>query len=148
MTATLAHVADWRKAHPNLEIPEAALVTVGPFPSLRANDFVAYLQGRDRDGDETLAAYVRDLGRETAWAYDGWKKAQRDGDPAALVLDMINNASAVGEAATQYDFVRRFLRDYAAANGINLGSSKGAETDPIWLDILPEGTDMAATGPT
>lgn len=143
MTATLAQVAMWRKAHQNIEVPEAALVTAGPFPSLYANDFCVYLQSRG--AEEQIATYVRDLGREIAWVYGNWQQASRNADRGALLADMMVNASAVGEAAHQYDFVRRFIQDYAAANGIRL-PNLGSEPSTPWMDILPPGTDMAASG--
>jgi len=133
MTASLAEVQKWREAHPALLLDEAALVSAGPWPSLHVTDFVVYLQSKG--ADETIASFVRDLGHETAWAYGGWKKAAHGNHTGLLLLDMLNNASTVGDDAGQYAFVRRFLTDYAKANGIEV-PMLGVPTRP-WMKVSP-----------
>src|SRR5689334_12323170 len=108
----------WREAHSGIDIDEQALASAGPFPSLFVNDFAAYLDGKGSERE--VVTFVKDMARETAWAYGNWQKALRDSDRGKLLADMLNAASAVGDAAQPYAFVQRFIRDYAAANGIVL----------------------------
>lgn len=134
MPATLAQVQKWREAHPGLEVDEAALMTAGPWPSLFVTDFTAYLSSKGIDPD--VANFVRDMGREMAWAYGWWKKAARDSDASSLLIDMMNNASTVGDDRGQYAFVQRFITDYARANGIPI--TVGGNTDATWLGAIEE----------
>ena len=132
-------LAKWRQAHQNplgqnIDVPEAALATVAPFPSLYASDFCVFLEA-SRVSPQVVD-FVRSISREIAWVYNNWAKAQRDGDPSRLIGDMLNNATSVsGAGGIQVDYsqVRKFLLDYAAANGISL---KGDALLPVWLEAL------------
>ncbi len=73
---------------------------------------------------------MRSIAREMAWTYGNWQKAQRDGNPARLLDDMMNNA----DRAPEYTFVRKFIADYAAANNIQLTPTKEVAG---WEAILP-----------
>ena len=123
-------VRKWKEAHPDLEIENDALKTMSPFPSLFANDFIAYMQSKGDHGDEVIS-FVRDLSRELVWAYSMWSKMQRDADQSLLISDLINNASHGAE----YQFTAKFLRDYARANNIQLPSE--IANDKPWQNIAP-----------
>lgn len=110
-------IKNWRKAHHEIDVNDNALATMAPFPSLAVNDYAAYLASRGSEAE----GYVRALGRETVWAYGNWRKAQRDANPAKLLLDMLNNTSA--HCAPHDDYVRKFIVAYAAANNIQLSPS-------------------------
>lgn len=133
MTATRGQVQKWREAHPGLDVDEAALMTAGPWPSLSVTDFLAYLSSMGMSGD--IVSFIRDQGREMAWAYGGWKKAERDSSADRLLTDMLNNASTVGDDRGQYAFVQRFIRDYARANGIPIRDQAGDAPAP-WVTTV------------
>jgi hypothetical protein len=120
VAAGYEQIRKWRVAHGGIQIDEASLAVAGPFPSLFVTEFTAYLEGKGADAE--IVAYIRDMGREMAWVYGNWYKAQRDANPAALLRDMYDNASPVGEASTAYASVQRFIADYAQANNIPLTS--------------------------
>lgn len=128
-------IQKWKEAHPSIAINDDALRTVQPFPSLYANDFIALLQSRG--DDPKVVEFVRDISRETAWAYGNWEKAQRDGDASKLLADILNAA----RGGSEYDFVGRFLRDYAKANNIELGNTQ--TTDPSWFTDVKEAAELA-----
>ena len=135
-------IAKWRLAHQNplgqnIYVPEEALASVAPFPSLYATDFVVYLEGKGIDAQ--VVQYVRDLARETLWAYDNWAKAQRDADTGTLVGDMLNNCT---KEDSFYAPIRKFLVDYARANGIKM--SMDAPDLPMWM---AGATEVAAPVP-
>lgn len=115
----LEQVAKWRAAHQDIAITEAALLTMAPFASLYANDFLVYAEqkGLDKDAIE----FFRSLHREMVWVYDMLAQAQRDADGPRLFKDIINAArSAGGPDSKFYDTISRFLRDYAKANNIEI----------------------------
>lgn len=126
-----SNVAKWRVAHPDIEVLELALETMAPFPSLFANDFVAYLQSKGEHGNEVVT-FVRDLSRELVWVYGMLVKAQHDGNPGKLLENMLENARGPG-----YEFTAKFLRDYAKANNIALPSD--VAEGPSWQNIVPPG---------
>ena len=105
-------ITKWRVAHPDTQIEDNALNSLDDFPSLAVNDFCHYLTSRGTDKD--VVDFVQSLGRECAWVYDNWTKAQRDSNPRELLSDLINTADT-----KEHGFTRRFLSDYARAN--NLG---------------------------
>jgi hypothetical protein len=123
-------IKKWRLAHVGLEIPDEAIATVAPFPSLYANDLAVYLEAKGQPDE--VVQLVRDLNREALWAYDNWKKCQDNSDPEKLLMDMINNARTGG---AEYGFVTKFLRDYAAANNIKVGPLVD-NAKPAWMDGL------------
>lgn len=123
-------IQKWKEAHPNITIGDGPLATMSPFPSLYANDFITLLQSRG--DDPKIVEFVRDIHREMVWVYDNWTKAQRDGAAAKLLADLINAA----KGGPEYDFVGRFLRDYAQANNIRLEVS--AADDPSWFSDMKE----------
>lgn len=139
-------IAKWREAHQGIQISENALVTVAPFPSLYATDFAVYLQSKGFPAE--MVQFVVDAQREVAWVYDNWAKAQRDGNPGKLLDDMLNNATSKGDGAN-YDAIRRFVADYAKANGIALSSDQANKPD--WMNALgppgvQEGTGTGTIG--
>ena len=150
MTATLAEVQKWRDAYApkppekpdGLIVSEAALITAGPFPSLHATDFVVYL--RSQGSDPKLVDYINDLNREVAWAYGNWHKAQRNGNAPELLADMLNNATTKGDESGRYAFVQKFIRDYAAANGIAIPepASAAAASAPSWMSHAAAKVEM------
>lgn len=121
-------VQKWHLAYQNIEVPDAALEAMAPFPSLYAIDFATFLEARG--GDAEIISFVRAITREMAWAYDGWAKAQRDGDPAKLLASMISQANGAG-----YEFTRKFLTDYARNNGLPTPDDRA---DPPWMTKLGE----------
>ena len=123
---SVAEISRWREAHHHIEITDEALSSMAPFPSLFANEMVAYLQGKAASTE--IVEFVRDLSREIVWVYCNWQKAQRDADPAKLLTDLLNNA----RNGAEYDFTTRFLRDYARANNIALPNQDTAGS-PSWL---------------
>lgn len=142
MTATLPQIQKWREAHKAIELDDVVIAAAGPFPSLHVNDFAVYLESKG--GDAAVLDFVRGLGRETAWAYDGWKRAVRDSVAGAILADMLNNATAIGEAASHYDFVRRFIQDYAKANGHKIDAPP--QPGEAWADAFGGGTDAGVKG--
>lgn len=124
-------IAKWRRAHQNIEVPDAGLMTMTPFPSLWAGDFKVYLAARPGVPPE-FVQFVTDISREIAWVYDNWQKAQHDGDPKRLIEDMLNDASSQGEA--DYSPVRKFLRDFAQGHGIQLPGEQPER--PSWMGAL------------
>jgi hypothetical protein len=128
-------VRAWRDAHHNLEVPDTALATMAPFASLYAVDFITYLESKAVD--PAAADFLRSLLRELVWAYDNWAKAQHDGDAPRLLQDMLNSAAGPGEADSHYGPIKRFITDYAAANGIVLKAPGAAQ--PVWADALLDG---------
>jgi hypothetical protein len=123
-------VKKWKFAHPDFEVDDEALRTMSPFPSLFANDFIAYMQSKGQHGEEVVT-FVRDLHRELVWAYSMWAKAQQNADLSGLIADLINNSSHGAE----YQFTAKFLRDYARANNIKLPSDLA--NDKPWQNIAP-----------
>lgn len=122
----------WREAHPGISVTDDALETMAPFASLHANDFAVYCESKGIDA--TALEFIKGISREMVWAYDNWQKAQRDGDAAALLADMLNATSFGAE----YEFTGRFIRDYAKANNIALAPTKER---PAWEAIIPAGRD-------
>lgn len=118
----------WREAHPGIEIVDEALETMAPFASLHANDFAVYMEGKGHGAE--VVEFVKSTARELVWTYDNWQKAQRDGNPAALLTDMLN-VVAIGP---EHEMTRRFIRDYAAANNINLAPVRERAG---WESIIP-----------
>src|SRR3990167_3040826 len=113
----LAQVAQWRGAHPEIEIKEEALLTMAPFASLYANDFLVYAEKKDLPPE--AVQFLQDIARELVWAYDNWQKAQRDADQGRLFKDILNNArQGGGDDSPLYAQVSKFLKDYANANNI------------------------------
>jgi len=125
----------WNDAHQNLEVPDTALATMAPFASLYAVDFITYLESKAVD--PAAADFLRSLLRELVWAYDNWAKAQHEGDPRRLLEDMLNSASGPGETEGHYGPIKKFITDYAAANGIVLKMPGVAQ--PVWADALRDG---------
>lgn len=134
-------IAKWRRAHQNISVPDEGLATVAPFPSLYAGDFAVYLEARGFAAE--MVRFVSDMTREIAWVYDNWASAQHRGDPKRLIEDMLNGATSQGEA--DYSMVRKYIRDYAKANGIALAGEQ-SET-PSWMGALgPAGGVAEGTG--
>lgn len=134
-------IAKWRRAHQGISVPDEGLRTVAPFPSLYAGDFAVFLEASG-SAPQTVS-FVVGLNREVAWVYDNWAKAQHDGNPQALVESMLTAATSSGEA--DYSLVRKFLRDYAKANGIVLAGEQPEQ--PSWMDALrPVGAVAEGTG--
>lgn len=132
------NVAKWRVAHPDIEINDNALETMA-FPSLFANDFIAYLSSKG-ESDEVIT-FVRDLSREIVWVYGMLAKAQHDAIPRKLLENMLENSRGPG-----YEFTHKFLNDYAKAN--NIGLTSGGDDTPAWQkidwqNIQPPGTVSA-----
>lgn len=132
----MSEIEKWRAAYTQIYVPDAGLQTMAPFPSLYAGDFITYLEGKGID--PSVASFVRGITREMQWAYDGWAKAQRDGDPAKLIASMIGQASG----GPEYEFTRRFLLDYAKANGI---ATPDINAEPPWKTAV--GDVMSAPAP-
>lgn len=137
-------IAKWRRAHQGISVPDEGLRTVAPFPSLYAGDFAVFLEASG--GAPQTVSFVVGLNREVAWVYDNWAKAQHDGNPQHLIEDMLNAATSSGEA--DYSLVRKFLRDYAKANGIVLAGEQPEQ--PSWMDAfrsvgISEGTGTSST---
>lgn len=127
-------IAKWHEAHPDLRVPDAGLETMAPFASLYAVDFLTYLETKGQD--PAIAQFLRSMLREIVWTYDAWTKLQRDANPAVLLDDMINNCNAGGgEGAAFYAPIRKFLIDYAHANGFVLRTDQQA---PNWMTALEE----------
>lgn len=120
-------VGKFRAAHPGIEVIDAAIATMAPFPSLHANDFIVYIESKGVPPE--VVEFVRGIAREMAWTYDNWQKAQRDGNPTRLIEDMIRNADGA-----EYAFTERFLRDYAKANNITLSSTRSDR--PAWETLI------------
>lgn len=134
-------VRQWREAHPDIDVSDEGIKPMAPFPSLFANDFAAYLSSKGMG--EEIISFVREISREIAWAYGMWAKAQRDGDPAKLLLDLLNNS----RHGAEYAFTHRFLRDYAKANNIRLMDDKDAPAWQTLLEATPEATpDVVPAG--
>lgn len=134
-------IAKWHLAHQGIFALDESLVAVAPFPSLYASDFAVYLEAKG--GDQQVVSFIVDVKREIAWAYDNWAKAQRDADPGKLIEDMLNNCAA----DQHYAPIRRFLTDYAKANGIGLRSDVAAK--PSWMEAIeppPAGAVPMAEG--
>lgn len=113
----LDQVAQWHAAHPEIRITEAALLTMAPFASLHANDFLVYAERKGLDKD--TVDFFRALHRELVWAYDLLAQAQRDADASRLLKDILTAASpAGGPDHAFYEAISKFLRDYAKANNI------------------------------
>jgi hypothetical protein len=119
-------IRKFREAHPDLFVTEAGLNTMAPFASLYANDFIASLDGKGEKPE--VVSFVRSIVRELVWAYDGWQKAQRDGDSASLLADMINGCTG---DSSYYGPIQRYLQDYAKANAIPL---PGDSSVPEWMN--------------
>jgi len=136
-------IAKWRRAHPIISVPDEGLATMAPFPSLYASDFAVYLEARGLPAE--MVRFVVDLNRETIWVYDNWAKAQRDGDPKRMIEDMLNNVGAVSGGGGDYSLTKKFLTDYAKANGIVLSSD--VDKAPKWMDAMraPGATEGAGT---
>lgn len=136
---TVADVVKWRDAHRNIEIHNEALATMAPFASLYAGDFVTFLEAKG--ADQTVTSFLRSIAAELAWTYDNWAKAQHAGDAQKLLNDMINNCS--GGNASTYAPIRKFIIDYAGANGIAL---RDDVKPPQWMDALPGDAALAGGG--
>lgn len=137
-------IAKWHEAHPDLHVPDIGLETMAPFASLHAIDFITYIETQLQGSP--IPQYCRALLRELVWAYDGWTKAQHDADPGRLIDDMINNCNAGGaEAAPFYAPVRKFLADYAGANGIKLRTDAQPAS---WMVALEQPSMDQAARPT
>jgi hypothetical protein len=95
----------WREAHPGLEISDDALSPIEDFPSLRVNDVAPAFPD--------AGPYIKELGRECAWAYGLAEKAQSQSKAEDLMESLIN------EALTD-PVIRKFLVDYAKANNIRV----------------------------
>lgn len=119
-----AQTQKWREAHSEIGIDDAPLETMAPFPSLYANDFIAMVEARG--DDHQIVDFVRGIHREMVWVYGNWAKAQRDGDAARLLTDLLNNATG-----SEFDLTRKFLTDYAKANNIRVDSTPDSE--PAWF---------------
>jgi hypothetical protein len=94
-----------------LTIPSGALDAFDEFPSLSINDYAAFLEAQ---GNEA-APFVKKVALELRWTYDMWKKAQRDADKSQLMQAIYNDASG-----PEWNFVRRFLIDWAKNNNVGL----------------------------
>lgn len=125
-------VQKWRAAHPDIAITDDALETMAPFASLHANDFAVYMESKGYGAE--AVEFVRGIAREMVWTYDNWQKAQRDGDPVKLLTDLLNAASF----GKEYEFTAKFIRDYAAANNIQLTPVKDRAA---WEAIIPPARD-------
>lgn len=130
MSDIKSEIAKWRATYPTIEISDEALKTAAPFPSLRATEFMHYMESKDDPG---AARFVRDLRREVRWTYDNWKQALRDSDAKALLLDMLNDAKGVGQDASYFAPIERFIRDYAKTHGHELELPK---SDYSFLDAM------------
>lgn len=139
--ADIRELAKWRAAHQGISIPDIALETVAPFPSLYAGDFAVYLEASG--GATDMVQFVRDMSREMAWTYDNWAKAQRDADTAKLIDNMLSNCSGEGGGG-DYSITRKFIQDYARANGIALSSDPTPQR-PSWMDSV-RGTGTVTEG--
>lgn len=126
-------IQKWQEAHPGIAISDEALAVMAPFPSLYANDFITFVEGRG--DDPRIVDFVRGIHREMVWAYGNWDKAQRDGDAARLLADLINGA----KGGPEYEFVGRFLNDYAKANNISVPVAGGIE--PSWFAEVKEAAE-------
>ena len=114
-----AQVALWRATHPTLQITEAALLTMAPFASLYASDFLVYAERKGLE-KETVD-FFRAMHRELVWVYGNWQQVQRDSDPSALFKDILTAArSAGGDDSQFYTVIHKFLKDYGQANNIAL----------------------------
>lgn len=135
-------LAKWRKAHQHpdghyIDVPEAGLATVAPFPSLYASDFAVFLESSGAAAQ--IVDFVRSISREMDWVYGGWAKAQHDGQPAKLLEAMLNDCSG-GDA--YYEPIKKFLTDYAKAHGISLRGDAAAS--PAWRGALGDQTVVEA----
>lgn len=132
-------IALWREAHQNpkgqnIDVPEAALAQMAPFASLHAIDFIVYVEGKVAAPE--VGQFLRAMQRELDWTYDNWAKAQRDSNAAHLLDDMINGCNAGGaETASFYGPIRKYLTDYAKANGLVLRTDV---TAPNWMTALEQ----------
>ena len=120
-----AQVALWRATHPTLQITEAALLTMAPFASLYASDFLVYAE---RKGiNKEAVDFFRSMHRELVWVYGLWQQAQRDADTGELFRDILTAAKpGGGEDGQFYTMIHKFLRDYALANNIALDDREEA----------------------
>lgn len=102
----------WQETYGSaLSVPSDALEVFDSFPSLSINDYAAYLESQSNEA----APFVRNVAIELRWTYDMWKKAQRDADKNKLMQTIYNDATG-----PEWEFVRRFLRDFAKAHNIGL----------------------------
>jgi hypothetical protein len=124
----------WKEAHSGIEVGDDSLAVMAPFPSLYANAFITLLESRG--DDPQIVEFIRGIHREMVWAYDNWAKVQRDSNPALLLLDLLNNASG----GPPYDFVAKFISDYAKANNISLRVGNGLE--PAWFAVMKKAEDL------
>lgn len=120
-------IKQWKEAHPEIEIvDEAQIAPMAPFPSLYANDLIAYISGRP-DVPEEVTRFVKDISREMVWVYDNWQQAQIANDPGKLLSSIINDCFG-----PEYEFTKRVIADYAKSHNIRLLPSKGEQT-PSWI---------------
>lgn len=124
-------IKQWRLAHSEIDVPDAGLQTMAPFPSLYASDFLVYLESQNTAPE--VARFVRDIAREMEWVYGCWQKAQHDGDPKRFMASLLNGVNGGGEANAYYEPIRKYLVDYASANGINTTTDQGSSP---WLEAL------------
>lgn len=114
-----AQVAHWRQTHPDLQVTEAGLLTMAPFASLYASDFLVYAERKGLDKE--AVDFFRSMHRELVWVYGLLSAAQRDSDPAKLFQSILVAARpAGGPDQAFYATICKFLKDYAEANNIIL----------------------------
>lgn len=123
----MADVADeikrFRKAYPEIEIDDASLTVMAPFPSLHANDFIVYCE---RKGvAEPVLRFFKDMNTEMVRVYGNWQKAQRDGNAGKLMRDILYAAKmGPGEPSPEYAMISKFLMDYAKANNLHIDETE------------------------
>lgn len=132
MSQSPKKVAAWQEAHPSLKIPEDALATAGPWPSLEVSDFLVWARNQDAIPAHVVKL-VEELAAELRWAYDGWTKSLAT-DAHALLIDLFHNATG----SDQYNFTRQFLQDYAKAHGYFIEPPQD-ETPPPWRQASESG---------
>lgn len=134
-------IAAWKTAHPTLHIPEDILASCGPWPSLEANDFMAYAKGNDRYPQE-LVKFVGELRDELVFCYDMWTKCVAQSNAEHLLKDLLYN-TAGNEA---YNFTRKFLLDYAHAHGLFV-EDPVEEAPPPWRVGIESGGGVPVQPP-
>ena len=123
MAQSAKKVAAWLVAHPKL-LPEEAVATAGPWPSLEVGDFLVWAREQE-DYPKEVIRLVEQLWRECLWAYDNWTKAAH-ADAQNMLIDLLHNC----RGSDQYHFTAKFLRDYGQAHGYFTQVPEEEETPP------------------